>query len=152
MSFASPLTDDAITRRLATLHGALAAQLSGIADLTSTRDGDFEGFDLRPRRAEALRVIWVQCPDDIDLTVGDSSVWTFPRTAESVERVERAVRAAIDGTVRIGTTWTKTRYEVDLGNGEVLANESERWWTALIGLGLRPRWTWSDAVPYRAGE
>lgn len=152
MEFASPLTDDVVTRRLATFHGALAAELSGVADLTSTRDGDFEAFDLRPRRADALRVIWVQCPEDIDLSVGDSFVWTLPRTVESVERIERAVRAAVDGRVRVGTSWATTRYEVDLGDGDVLAEETERWWASLVAVPWRPRWRWSDAVPYRKGE
>lgn len=147
MSLPSSLTDDDVSRRLASLHGALGTELTGIADLSSTRDGDLEGFDLRPRRAGALRVIWVQSPEDIDLSVGDSPVWTLPRDASSVARIERAVRAVIDGKVRVGTSWATTRYEVDLGDGDVLAEETERWWhVRLPGL---PRWKWSDAVPYR---
>lgn len=152
MSLPSSLTDDDVSRRLASFHGALRTELTGIADLSSTRDGDLEGFDLRPRRAGALRVIWVQSPEDIDLSVGDSFVWTLPRTVESVERIERAVRATVDGRVRVGTSWATTRYEVDLGDGDVLAEETERWWASLVAVPWRPRWRWSDAVPYRKGE
>lgn len=139
---------DETTRRLKDLAGDLQWSLGTAATVETDEDYPWAAAELRPVRADALGVSWIEFGNEVVLSTarGLGGRWEPDRSAESMEFLEDVVRSVVAGRVVEVTAGDRSRIQVTLSDGSV-AVETGR--VGVRSLLPKPGWRrWGRRIRY----
>lgn len=149
MKPAVPLPADETTAALRDLALRWRERLRGRAEVSLPHgDGGAEGFSVEPR-AEGAAEVWVMHDaDGVVVGIDRCPGWELPRTASSVATIDAVVRAAVDGTIEVGSGRGVRRYRVTTEDGTALEDAFEGLRALVLSMPWRPRLRWETTTPY----
>lgn len=139
---------DQSTRRLKNLAGDLQRLLGSAATVESDDDYPWAAAELRPARADALGVSWVEFGNEVVLSTarGLGGRWELDCSTESLDFLEDVVRSVVAGRVVEVTAGDRSRIEVMLSDGSS-AVETGR--VGVRSLLPKPGWRrWGRRIEY----